>query len=222
MANPKSADVIKLFMDVQPASVFVSPTTYIPVNVGGTNVPNVEVLDRNVVTGTGSKLAPVMGRRFSDLSFSHEIVGSDYSASEVPFVDPVFQGVGMVGAFGFAIPATVTADIDFNTEIEGVTSGATANVTIPARIGDAFIFVDTIVGTFDVGGENLEVSASAVGASSGAIEQQSREYTYVANADQKRLCTRLEEDLQKTESYEANLTLVIEAGASQIAAANFT
>jgi hypothetical protein len=211
----KSSDVTKLFLKTQTGSIFETPDVFIPISEGFSNNPNVESIARTVLTGTGSNLAPVTGQRFVAMSLPHEVTGVDYSASEVPFIDPVLQGVGMVGAFGEAIPGTVTVDIEIGDIIDGVISGASAICVVPAKIGDTFIYIDTVTsGPFQA--ESLEVSASAVGTATGAEEQQSREYTYVANADIKNLSVRLEEDLQKTEGFGGNLTMNLEAPASQI------
>ena len=221
---PKSTDQTKFFIKKQSGSAFDAPSAsdYLPINSDFTNQANVEAIDRTVITGTGSKLAPVMGQRFTQPTLSHEITGVDYSASETPAVEAVLEGMGMVGAYGQALPVTITADTSFNVEVTGLTSGATANVTVPAKIGDSLLYIDSISGTFDVGGESLEIASSGIGTSSGGIEQQSREYTYVATADIESVSFRLEEDLQKTEGYNGNLTLSLEAPASQILTANMT
>lgn len=216
----KSTDIVKLFMKVQSGDAFEAPDVFIPISQGYSNAPDVEQLDRTVVSGTGSKLAPVVGRRFSNMTLPHELTGVDYSNSEVPYIDPVLQGVGMVGAFGLAIPGTVTAEINIGDQVDGVTSGASAIAVVPAKVGDTFIYVDNISGTFQA--ENLEVSSSAVGTASGTTVQESYEYTYVESKDIKNVSVRLEEDFQKTEGYNGNLTINIEAGASQIAVVNMS
>jgi len=218
MASPKSSDVTKLFLKVQTGATFETPDVFIPISEGFSNNPTVESIARTVLTGTGSNLAPVTGQRFVAMSLPHEVSGVDYSNSEVPFIDPVLQGVGMVGAFGSAIPGTVTVNIEIGDVITGVTSTETAVAVIPARIGDTFIYVDTISGAFQA--EVLNVSGSPVGTATGDVEQQSREYTYVAASAIKNLSVRLEEDLQKTEGYGGNLTVTLEAPASQILTAS--
>ena len=124
--------------------------------VAPTVEPEVGIHERDIASSSLSKFEDVFGEVSNTHTFSSEIVGSG-DRTIAPAEDVYFQacGYGRIDLHTMPIGAIVGGPFVRNEIVTGGTSSATGRVILEAADGESELVVETITGTFEVGGEAL-------------------------------------------------------------------
>lgn len=148
-----------------------------------------------------------------------EIYGADYSdGTTKPWFNALFRSAQLSETQVFSIPVSaIASDFSYGDVITGGSSGAIGRCVVPTTSTDTKVYIVVTSGTFEA-----ETITSSGGSATATGAQVEAGWSYKYDTDLAvRLSSRVEEDGQKSEIYNAVPTLTISADTNGIPYVNY-